>query len=722
MPNGAGAAWTAYTTAVRWADKFGRATWVALLFVLLSLEAAPAAQAAPAVQSVPGAAPQFYLLPAQQTNVVLETHLADLSLTPGDGGASLVMDASYRLRNPTEETVSLGLQLAPGGDQSISGFSGLTLTSDGAALPLTPAGDGGYTSQVSIPADGRANLRLVYQVALGNNALALVRYAPAVLNQWPGNISLRVQMMLSDAFPSDGWMEIAPSGWSYGVLSDPTSTNIKWLYDASIPDEAFVFRFIEPNTWTALQGAEQAAGENGPPANFVLLANLYRRLYSEATNDSLRSRFYAQAVAAYTAGLRSGATGAAPQDQAALHVGLANLYRDQAVQTASAEVAEYARLVVQEVDAALALLPATDPQRAELGRWQVDGLTVLLNEAYDQEDWPQALAIVERLAQLPAELVDPAYVAEERRAVLVQQGLQFMEQGNREAAMAVAGDQIAADGLTPPDESYPLFASWQMTVTAGPDTLRLESFAFTDPDRHELALSALEEVVQVWEEGVQQASTGGGEYRFTLEDVHPPLESGEPTGVRLTVDFPLSANGLLLAQLMPPRVDWALLNTVLTQLAPTSQRKTELLWQQVSLSQPLDLRNGVAQWEGIAAGLEQQAAEVETAGGSVATKDVVDAEAALRARIQAVNYRAAATEWRALARQSWLLFTFAVDDPLFTTLRQEVPSRSWYATLASPSQMFVFQAQVLHLNRLLTLMVMGLTGLIGAASVLWWLL
>jgi hypothetical protein len=674
------------------------------------------------VQVTAGASPQLYLLPTDSTNVVLETHLADLRLVTGDGGASLVMDASYRLRNPTQEGVTLGLRLAPGGDQSLSAFQGVALSAGEQALALQPAGDGGYTGQVSIPPDGRLALRLVYQVGLGANALTLVRYAPAVLNGWPGNISLRVQFILSDGLPTEAWMEIAPDDWSYGVLPNPAETSIKWLYDASIPDEAFVFRFVAPGVWAQLREADAAAVDGAPVANFVRLGDLYRRLYREASGEQLRARFYAQAVAAYTAGATKAAAGAAPQDQAALHVGLAHLYRDQVVEAERATLGNYAQLMVDEVAAALALLPADDPQRAELGRWQVDGMTVLLKGAQAGRDWPRALAIVEQLAALPPGAVDPAFVAEERRAILVQQGLQFMEQGNRDAALAVAGDQIADDGLAPPVESYPLYAAWQITVTAGPETLRLESFAQTTPERHAAAQSALREVVRLWEAGVDPEGDGDGGYTIALDEILPPQESGLPAGLRLAVDFPVSANGFLLARLLPPRIDWALLNTVLTQLAPTSERKSELVWQQVTLSQPLDLRGGMAQWAGVAAGLEQQAAEFERAGGAVGATDVSAAEAALRARIQAVNYRAAADEWRSLARQSWLLFTFQVDDPVFAAFQQTAPARSWYATAGSPSQMFLFQAQMVSLNRVLALFAMAMTGLIGAAGVLWWLL
>jgi hypothetical protein len=200
------------------------------------------------------------------------------------------------------------------------------------------------------------------------------------------------------------------------------------------------------------------------------------------------------------------------------------------------------------------------------------------------------------------------------------------------------------------------------------------------------------------------------------------MEAGLSPAVRISVTFPSSANGALLAHLLPASRDWALLQTVLAQLAPAVERQTDLFWQVVTLRQPLDLSASAAQWEGVAAGLEQQVAAFEAAGSPAAADDTAGVEAALRARIQAVNYRAAAEEWHTLARQSRLLFVFEVDEPVYRALEQARPARAWYATVTSPAQMLVFQTQVLALNRMLALGVLAVVALIGTSGVLWWLL
>lgn len=690
--------------------------WGALvLLLILALASRPRPAFA---QGTPGVPPQLYLLPVESTDVVLETHLADLRVVIGDSGPAAVMEAGYRLRNPTKHDVELQLRLAPGGDQSISSFQALSLSANGEALALEAAGDGGYLSRVYLPTDGRVLLRLVYQVGLGNNALVNLRYSPSVFNAWPGNISLRVQYIVPESVPSDAWVEISPDRWSYGVLNDLTATSIKWLFDASIPTEPFVFRFIAPAAWAQLREAQQAAVQGAPAAAFVRLGDLYRTMYAQASPED-RARFYAQAVAAYSAGLTQAAADGAPQEAAALHSGLATLYRDQVVTADAATMGDYAKLMADEATAALALLPADDSRRAELTSWQADGLNVLLAGAKERREWPQALALVEQLATLPPETVDPAWIAEERRGILVQQGLQFMAEGNRDAALALAGDQIAAEGLAPEPEAHPLFAGWQITVTATPTDLTMEAFGITSPERHAAAFAALQEVVRLWEDGT---AASGDDYRFELEEVNPPQEAGSISGGHLTIQFPAAANGFLPARLLPPRVDWSLLQTVLTQLAPTAEHRNSMLWQEVTLSQPMNLRPTTDQWLGAATGLEEQAAAFETAAGAQGAQTTADAEDALRARIQAVNYRAVADEWRRLARQSRLSFTFAVDDPVLATLRETTPSRSWTVTTDSPSQMFVFQVQTLNLHRSLTLALIAVLTLLGTAGTLWWLL
>jgi hypothetical protein len=228
-------------------------------------------------------------------------------------------------------------------------------------------------------------------------------------------------------------------------------------------------------------------------------------------------------------------------------------------------------------------------------------------------------------------------------------------------------------------------------------------------------LAALEEVVALWENG-----SSGRDYSFKLEEI--PAEVSLQTGVRLQIDFPPAGNGFLLARLLPPRTDYALLRGLLTQLAPSVERNTGVIWQQVEMSQPVNLSAVVNEWNGIAAGLEEQATAFDAQSASLNASETASAEAALTAQLQAVNYRATAAEWRSLARQSSLLVRFEVNDPVYTRFKGEAPARAWTLTAASPSQTLLFQTQVLSLSRVLIGVVLAFIALISVTGVLWGLL
>jgi hypothetical protein len=689
------------------------------------------AHAAPLTQSNPGTSPQLYLLPREAANniVVVDSHIATLRVVDdavNDGGAPFLnVNAIYRLRNPSDNGVTLPLMLFPGGDLSLGGFQNLALTQNQQALLLQPGEGGGYFSQIALGAGERATLTLQYQVSLGSDSLATVRYAPAILNGWAGNISLRVELELPTTIPAESWIEISPAEWRYSVVTDPSITGLRWLYDFDAPEDPIRLRFITPRVWSQIRAAESATAGGAAVSAFIQLGDLYRGLVRVAPNDEARQRFYAQAVAAYSAGINSTSFAlASPGERASLHIGLADLYRRRLVEVGAGEQGYYADLMVAAIEQALAILPGDDSRVAELRQWQIDGWQLQLTQLLEGRNWPAALAIVEELALLPAGVIDPALVEENRRFILIQQALDLMEQGNREAALAVAGDQIAADALLPPPQAASLFSGWQLTLTVTPDEMHLVALGSSQPERHAEALAALEEVVALWENG-----TDGESYTFQLHEI--PAEVSLQTGVHLQIDFPSSANGFLLARLLPPRADYALLRGLLTQLAPAIERSDGVIWQQIEMRQPLNLTPVVNEWNSIAAGLEEQAADYEEQSNSLnaanesdneAENETARAEAALTAQLQAVNYRTTAAEWRRLARQSSLLVSFQVDDPVFTRFKGEPPARAWTITAAAPSQTFVFQTQVLSLSRVLAGVALLFVALISVSGILWGLL
>ena len=702
----------------------------AIVFALLMLAQPHVAQASPPMaphsQSNPDTSPQLYLLPrdAANNNVEVESHIATLRVVDDAAGPLLTVNAVYRLRNPETTEVTLPLMLFPGGDQSLSGYQNLSLTQNQQGLPLEASEGGGFFSQITLTAGGRATLILQYQVSLGSESLATVRYAPAILNGWAGNISLRVELELPSTIPAESWIEITPDDWRYSVTTVPSVIGLRWLYDFNVPDAPLRLRFITPRIWAELRAAEDAANAGAAVSAYVRLGDIYRDMLRIAPNDDARQRFYAQAVAAYSGGLNSPAFAlASPSERAALHIGLADLYRRRLVEVGSNEQGSYADLLVAQIEAALAILPAGDERSVELRQWQIDGTQLQLAQAIDQRNWPTALALVEQLALLPANVIDPTTVDESRRYILIQQALELMEQGNRVAALAVAGDQIAADALLPPPQAASLFNGWQLTLTVTPDAMQLIALGLSQPERHAEALNALTEVVALWENG-----TIGDAYTFQLDEI--PAEVALQTSIRIQIDFPPQGNGFLLARLLPPRTDYAMLRGLLTQLAPTIERKTGIVWQQIEMRQPLNMAPVVNEWNGIAAGLDEQAATFEAQSdsltASVSANETADAtataEAALTAQLQAVNYRTTAAEWRRLARQSSLLVRFEVTDPVYTRFKGEAPARAWTVTAAAPSQTLLFQTQVLSLSRVLIGVAMTFIVLIGVSGVLWGLL
>ena len=318
----------------------------------------------------------------------LQTHVALLSVIDSGGSpASVYMDAAYMLSNPAAEAVTLPLLLFLG--TGVASPQDVSLMLGNEVVGLTPS-EGGYAAQIEMEAEARLTLRLRYRVAADEAPLTTVRYAPAVLRRWPGGISLRVEVAMPNSIARESWTALAPDTWSYAA-SDVDVTAVKWLYDAGIPEEAFVVQFIQPAIFGQIQAATTATAANRSAGAFLSLGELYRTLaQAEAASPAAASRFMAQALAAYADGTtrQPSATGDEP---ARLHMGLASIYRDRSV-TSAAGASTYAAAMAQEAARALALLPADDPRRAELLQWQADGLYMALEQAMTAEDWPRRLA------------------------------------------------------------------------------------------------------------------------------------------------------------------------------------------------------------------------------------------------------------------------------------------------------------------------------------------
>ncbi|NJN83895.1 MAG: hypothetical protein HC802_17540, partial [Caldilineaceae bacterium] len=482
----------------------------------------------------------------------------------------------------------------------------VALEADGAPLPLTVGEDGVISAKITMPADSRALLRLQYGFDLADPLLPALRYSPLLVRAWPGSISMAVQLVPSQEIAAESQLRIEPADWSFEPIAGSTDAQIRWLYDGRVPGQTFLFQFIAPAVWRDLQSLEQSAGADADIATYNALGNLYRRLYEAAVGQEggHSERFYAQALAAYTEGITfAGTDGTAKPERASLHTGLAQLYRARVLSATGSVANGYAGLMADEAAAALALLPADAASRSELEQWQAEGLRLRLQDAREARDWSAAIKLLDRLAQLPADAADPAVLADQRQDVMVQQALQLLELDQREAAMAVAGEQLTSQDLLPPENTRTLFASWDVTTTLTLDRASIELVGVTYADRHDAAREAALELVDNWQTALSAEERRA--YQVDLDERVPA--NGASGAMTLRVEFPSDMTALALARSLPSQADWALLRTLLLEVSPHQSVKRGLLWQEVTLSQPLDLATTGEQWKNMAANLTRQA-------------------------------------------------------------------------------------------------------------------
>ncbi len=659
----------------------------------------------PAAQSQQGVTRQLYLLPADNSSVQLQTHLAKLDVAyHSDGSASAIMDAAYRIKNDTDASISQPLVLYAGVGSALP--QGVSMTANGVPLTLGTTADGALTAQVDVPADSQMLIRLSYRVTVADSPIITIRYAPSVLRKWLGPTSTRIEYSLPDAIARESWTRVSPDSWSYAA-ADLGYTAIKWLYDSVVPDDEFVVQFVEPVLWSRVQAAEAASASGGSATAYLTRGDLYRGLAETASVDEVvRERFAAQAVAAYADGIAQGAS-ASPAELAQLHMGLATLYRDRAANP-NRETVAHAALMVDETTAALSLLDAGDARRAELQQWLADGLRTLFTDARARGDWQRVSQVVDQMAALPPGSVDPNLIEEGRQIVLVQQALQLLQRGEHEAAAALAGSEITAESAAAPAELHPLFAAWHITATAEPDTMHVEIEGIPEPGREVEAQGKLESLSLAWQAELLRAPAGEG---LLVSGVQSDARTG---ALRLRLQAPATSFGKTWATYVPAGADFAFLHSALAQLSPQLDESTRFFQREVQRSQPMDLREAGDRWAAKAADIERQAAELHAQAGSE------DAKAQLLAEMKAANYRNTAEAWRNLARDSWLRFQFQSGDQ--TDENAPTQSRAWYATADSAPVVFTMQSQSLDLSLAAGMAMAAAAFLAALAGLLWWLM
>ena len=503
--------------------------------------------------------------PGGATAATLHTHVATIAFeTDAQGAPVLSLTASYDLRNETREPIQLPLRII-GADSAADPV----LTAAGTVLPVTVLDTGELSALVTVPANGSTQIVLGASLPLAGLDVVQVNYPTELLRQWRGQRSIRIELKPGVGLDNGSWLRVEPDSWSYAPFA--SDVELQWMFEGSIPPR-ILFETVTPQAWQELRQSPTTAS-NTVTSAFVASAERYQRLAVAAAqvgNQASAERVWGQAVAAYTEGIRQGeAAGVSPVELAGLHAGLAALYR---ARIAGNDSPVYAQAMAAEAALALRGVMVDDPRRTELEQWQIDGLRLLLADLRRRGDIPGALALIEQLRTLPgAEGSGGAFLEQERQALIVQQAVQLVEEGDRATALALAGELISSPALQPPAEYRNLFTRWNVFATMSVDGIEFRAEVNVDNARADEAQSALEEIVRNWR-ATPAARTMEPQVRRVSAD-------GEPVQLELALRLPTGGNGLDLARSLPSMAEWALLRQMLSQLGPqiVTQRSGDAL-------------------------------------------------------------------------------------------------------------------------------------------------
>ena len=660
-----------------WVGLASKAGWGLLLWLLLwplTVAAAPARQASPPA----GGILLPVLVPAAPASVTLHTHQATVTVV-GQDDTLLQLAATYTVHNETAQALRFQVRLVNAG-------ASMAVAQAGVPLVLEPTAEG-LLASVDLPADGAAVLSLDATFSLAEATLLRVEYPTALLRQWPGQRSTRVEVVPGTSV--DSWLRVEPASWRYTPLSE--DLRMEWLFEGELPAR-LLFLGVAPSAQSALDSLHASAFE-GTAEVPASLAARYRRLAAAAAAldvPEVQDRFMAQAAAVYGEGIRQAQERGRPVNEyAILHVGLAALYREGAAQNNDPNDA---RMMVAEIERALQGIGAEDPRRAELQQWQAEGMRLLLTGLRRAGDLSGALALLDQLEG--AETGESQLFAQERQALLQQLAVQLVEAGDRAAALALAGERMVDPALQPPAEYRNLFARWTISATLSANGVEVLADVALQAEQAAAAQAALEAVMASWETLAQN-------------DRSSRLRAALAGEGRLSLFIPAGQSGSALANRLPAGADWALLRQLLGQLGPQIRTRVEGFRQQIEVAQPLDLRAAGEQWERIAAELDRQADELVQA----ATQTTATLQEAQEWRLRAANQRATAQAWRSLAQNSQVVVSLAVPD---------APSaRNWLVTLSSPPQLLRRQAEAVSQTRLLLGIVVLLGSLFVGSTLLW---
>lgn len=658
------------------------------------------------LQSEPVVASHLLLQPALETSLVLLTHTLDVRVATVDGRSlTLQIEASYRLHNEEDEAFSATLLVVQPANAAAAGRPlprNITVTLDGQPLALLSAGQTvGQSVQAEFDADARRRLTLRYDLPLTATHTFDFHYPISELASWPSDISgwrVTIDFAGMDQWlaPSNSWLQISPRGWKM------RASQLEWLREERPPTTDVHFQALHPQWIQEIQVAQNAVRAQNDLESMQRLGDLYAQLHqAPALRNASRDRFYEQALAAYTQALQLGEERVRPDTVlAAVRYRLAALYRKRAIASDGSVDSVYVALMVAEAEKALPATPQ-GPARTELQSWVAQGLQQQLRTARLQENWPQALLLTERLARLPADIVDPATLEDERRAILLHEVLQQLQDGNEEAAVKLVGKEFLTEETLPRPEYRTLFANWQITVTVNRNDMVISALARPIFQRRVDAEAALNTLLNSW------STSGAAKAALTLE----------ANGFLIQLDQLDAAKRQLLAQNTPQLPDWALLRSVLLTTEQESQQETQLLWQRTTQAIDVDFRPVGDQWHSMAASLDREAAAVEDEIASATALNRAETAALeIRQSLRAAQHRLEAGRWRRLVSDS------TVQVVMGELHGDASPQRVWLLGLTDPPQQLTNHTESISVVRLWLAIVLAVVLSSLFAGLLWLLL
>ena len=655
-------------------------------------------------QSAAVDASHLFLLPVLDSSLILLTHTLDARVATGNPFI-LQIEAAYRLHNDESEALTATLLVAQSASAAAAGRplpQNIALTLDGQPLALQSAGATvGQSVQVEFDADARRRLVLRYDLPLSASQTIDFHYPIPQLLAWPTDINgWRVTIDFGAAqqwlTPSDSWLQIGPRGW------EMRGGRLQWLREERQPTADILFQSLHPLRIQEIQAARNQIRASNEPESLQWLGDLYAQLY-QAPNVSAttRERFYDQALAAYTQALRLGQErGRQETALAAVRYQLAALYRMRAIAADGSVDSAYVALMVAEAELALPALPQ-GPTRLELQNWVAQGLRQQLRSARLQENWPQALLLTDRLAKLPADVVDPASLETERRTLILHEVLQQLQDGNEEAAVALVGEEILAGELLPRPEYRALFANWQITVTLNQDFVSINLLARPIAQRRADSGNALNSLLNSW-------SSAGVDDAILTEDA---------SGFHIELDRLDARKRRLLVEGTPQQPDWALLRTVFLTAEQKTQQETRLLWRRTTKTIDVDFRPVGDQWHTMAATLEREAtAAADEAAGENIRNPAEAAAQEIRNSLREARHRMEAGHWRRLVTDSTV--QVVIGDSSDTAS----PQRVWLVGMTDAPQRLSAHVESISAVRLWLAVALGIMLTSLFAGVLWLLL